>query len=179
METRHFKDLAVAIVVIILAVLLFKSVSVVRTVIEVPEESIYKYLALDEQLLDQIQSIEDSISDRKEFTFTVTRDPLEQNLIVRTRVDIEQEWRRMIESMMRLAATYIDEAGNRRAAIDYKGKMELYSVGDYINNNRITNIDSGKITLAQNGREQVLEVKRIPPKPAQIDDRVQREEYIW
>lgn len=179
METRHFKDLAIAIVVIILIVLAVKTYSVIRTVINVPEDSIYKDLALDTQLLDQIQQIEESIEDRKEFVFTVTRDPLEQNIVVRTRVDLELEWRRKIESMMRLAATYIDEHDNRKAAIAYRGKIELYEIGDYIDNNRIVNIDSGKITLAQNGREQILEVKPIPPKPAMIDDRVKQQEYIW
>jgi len=179
METRHIKDLTVGIVVIILIAFAFKMATVIRTVSDVPTESIYKDLAIDSQLLDQINQIEDSIADRKGFIFTVTRDPLEQNLIVRTRVDLELDWRRKIEAMMRLAATYIDEQGNRKAAIAYRGKTVLYGIGDYIDNNRIVNIDSGKITLARNGVEQILEVKPIPPKPAMIDEKVKREEYIW
>ncbi len=181
METRHIKDLTVGVLVIILIAFVFQMVSVIRTVNDVPEESIYKDLAIDQQLLEQIQQIEDSITDRKGFIFTVTRDPLEQNIVVSTRVDLELEWRRKVESMMRLAATYIDEQGNRRASIAYRGKMELYDVGDYIEDNRIVSIESGTITLAQNGREQILEVKPIPPKPAQIDTerRDRREEYVW
>ena len=179
METRHFKDLAIAIVVIILIVFLFKAVSIVRTVTDVPGQSVYKDLALDQELIDQIQSIEESITDRKSFVFTVTRDPLEQNIVVRTRVDLEQEWRRQIEAMMRLAATYIDEQCNKRAAIAYEGKTELYGLGDYINNNRVVNIESGRITLAQNGVEQDLEVKPIPPKPVQIQEERRQDQYIW
>lgn len=179
METRHFKDLAVAIVVIILIVFLFKAVSVARTVIDVPDQSPYKDLALDQELIDQIQSIEDSITDRKSFVFTVTRDPLEQNIVVRTQVDLEEEWRREIEAMMRLAATYIDEHGNKRAAIAYQGKTELYGIGDYINDNRVVHIESGLIRLAQNGIEQDLEVKPIPPKPRQIREDKRQDQYLW
>jgi len=179
MEARHIKDLTVGIVVILLIAFVFKMVSVIRTVSDVPKESIYKDLAIDSQLLDQINQIEDSITDRKGFVFTVVRDPLEQNLIVRTKVDLEQDWRRKIEAMMRLAATYIDEQGNKKAAIAYRGQTVLYGIGDYIDNNRVVEIDNGKITLARNGVEQVLEVKPIPPKPAMIDDRVKTEEYIW
>ena len=179
METRHLKDFTVAVVVIILFVFFLKTVNVVNTVREVPTDSRYKDMAIDAQLLDQIQQIEHSIRDRMDFIFTVTRDPLEQNLIVRTRVDLEKEWRRQVEEMMRLAATYVDEDGNRRAAIAYQGKTRLYGVGDYIDRNRIVDIDVGTITLMYQGRQNVLELKPIPPRPAQIDDRTRTQEYIW
>jgi translation elongation factor EF-Ts len=180
METRHFKDITVAVIVIVLFAFLLKSVSVVRTTEEVPSQSIHRDMAIDQDLLAQIQQIEESISDRKEFLFTVTRDPLEQNLIVRTRVDLEQEWRKKVEEMIRLAATYIDEHGNKKAAIAYQGKTNVYTVGDYIEQNRIAEIETGRITLVHQGIEQVLELKPIPPKPAQIDDRARRtQEYIW
>ncbi len=179
METRHLKDFSVAVIVIILFIFLLKTVSVVNTVQEIPVDSIHKDMAIDAQLLDQIQQIEYSIRDRMDFIFTVIRDPLEQNLIVRTRVDLEQEWRRKVEAMMRLAATYVDEYGNRKAAIAYRGKTELYAVGDYIEDNKIVDIDVGKITLLYQGHENILELKPIPPKPAKIDDRVRTQEYIW
>lgn len=180
MEARHFKDITVAIIVIVLFAFLLRAVNVVRASEDIPTDSIYKDLAIDAELLAQIQQIEESISDRRDFLFTITRDPLEQNLIVRTRVDLEQEWRKKVESMIRLAATYIDEHGNRKAAIAYQGETDIYEVGDYIDQNRIANIETGRITLVHRGIEQVLELKPIPPKPAQIDDRSRRsQEYIW
>lgn len=179
METRYIKDFTIAVAVIILFVFLLKTVNVVNSAQVVPVDSIHKDMAIDAQLIDQIQQIEHSIRDRMDFVFTVTRDPLEQNLIVRTRVDLEQEWRRRVEEMIRLAATYIDEDGNRRAAIAYRGETRLYGVGDYIDNNRIVDIDVGKITLLYQGRQNTLELKPIPPKPAQIDDRSRTQEYIW
>lgn len=182
METRHIKDLTVALIVIILIAFLIHMVGIIRNVTDVPAQSIYKDLAIDEELLDQIQQIEESITDRKDFVFTVTRDPLEQNIVVRTQVDLEEEWRKEVEAMMRLAATYIDERGNRLASIDYQGEINLYGIGDYINNNEVISIDSGKVVLAHNDLEQILEVKPIPPKPVAIDrDRRRREEreYIW
>lgn len=179
METRHLKDFSVAVVVIILFVFLLKTINVGRSVQEVPAESRYKDMAIDQQLLEQIQQIEHSIRDRMDFIFTVTRDPLEQNLIVRTRVDLEQEWRRKVEAMIRLAATYIDERGQKKAAIAYRGKTELYGIGDYIEQNQIIDIDTGRITLLYRGREQSLEITPIPPKPVQIDQRARTQEYIW
>ncbi|MBW6515488.1 MAG: hypothetical protein K0B81_02590 [Candidatus Cloacimonetes bacterium] len=179
METRYIKDFTIAIIVIILFVFLLKTVNVVNTVQAVPVESRYKDMAIDAQLIDQIQQIEHSIRDRMDFLFTVTRDPLEQNLIVRTRIDLEQEWRRQVDAMIRLAATYIDENGNRRAAIAYGGETRLYAIGDSVNNNRIVDIDVGTVTLTYQGRESTLELKPIPPKPAQIDDRSRSQEYIW
>lgn len=179
METRYIKDFTIAILVIILFVFLLKTVNVVNTAQAVPTDSIHKDMAIDAQLIEQIQQIEHSIRDRMDFRFTVTRDPLEQNLIVRTRVDLEQEWRRQVEAIIRLAATYVDEEGNRRAAIAYRGQTRLYAIGDYIDNNRIVDINVGNITLMYQGRESTLELKPIPPKPAQIDDRSRTQEYIW
>ena len=179
METRHIKDFTIAIIVIILFIFLLKALSVANNTHSIPVDSVYKDMAVDAQLLDQIEQIEHSIRDRMDFIFTVTRDPLEQNLIVRTRIDLEQEWRRQVEAMMRLAATYIDEHGNRKAAIAYQGQTNLYKIGDYINNNRIVDIDVGKITLMYQGRENTLEIQPLPPKPAMIDDRSQTQEYIW
>ncbi len=179
METKYLKDFAVALAIIILFAFVLKAANVIKLVNEVPEDSIYKQMALDDQLLEQIQQIEESINDRKEFKFTVIKDPLEQNLIVRTRVDLELEWRKKVDAMMRLAATYIDEHGNKKAAIAYKGKTDIYGIGDQINSNRITDIQSGKITLTSQGRQSVLELKPLPPKPALIDERASKQEYIW
>ncbi len=181
MESRHIKDFAIAVAVIILFAFIIKAVNVANSAEEVPAESIYRDMALDQQLLGQIQQIEHSIRDRMDFIFTVTRDPLEQNLVVRTRVDLEEEWRKKVESMMRLAATYIDEEGNKMAAVAYQGKTRVYGVGDYIEDNRITDIDHGRLTLVHNGQTTELELKPIPPKPAQIDSRSRTgtQEYIW
>lgn len=179
METRHLKDFTVAIIVIILFAFVLKAVNVVNTAQAVPSQSIYEDMAIDEQLLDQIQQIEHSIRDRMDFVFTITRDPLEQNLIVRTRVDLEEEWRRKVEQMIRLAATYVDEFDNRHAAIAYQGEINLYNVGDYIENSLIVDIKAGEITLSYQGHENTLLLEPIPPKPAQIDDRTRTQEYIW
>lgn len=181
METRHIKDFTLAVVVIILIAFLIHAIGIMRTSFEIPDESIYKDLAIDQQLLAQIQQIEESISDRMDFVFTVTRDPLEQNIVVRTQVDLEQEWREKVKSMIRLAATYVDDRGNRRASIDYQGEVKAYEIGDYIDNNRIESIVSGRVTLAYNGREQILEVEPIPSRPRRIerDRRDRQREYVW
>ncbi|MCB5230531.1 MAG: hypothetical protein WCX83_00545 [Candidatus Cloacimonas sp.] len=179
MESRHLKDFTIGLVVIVLFAFAIRAYYFIKAEDNIPAESRYKEMALGGDLLAQIEQIEDSIRDRKDFSFTVTRDPLEQNLIVKTKVDLEQEWRRQVEAMMRLAATYIDDQGNSKAAIAFQGKTEVYGVGDVIDNSKITNIENGKLTLVKSGRQTVLELKPIPDKPTKLDTRSNVKEYIW
>ena len=84
-----------------------------------------------------------------------------------------------VASMMRLAATYIDENGNGKAEIAYEGKTGIYSVGDTIGSSKITKIESGVLTLNNRGQSTVLELKPIPDKPTKLDTSSKVKEYIW
>lgn len=179
MEHKYIKDFAIALAVIAIFAFGVKIFNDYRNVEAIPIESRFKELALDQSLLEQIQQIEESIQDRKEFVFTVFHDPLEQNLIVRTRVDLEAEWRRKIESMMRLAATFVDEFGNRKASIAYRGAINIYGVGDRIDGKTILEIEQRRIKLRENGFTKELSVEPIPPRPVHLDDRTREQEYIW
>jgi hypothetical protein len=179
MESRHLKDFVIGLIVIVLFAFMVKVYYFIKNEEAIPQDSKYKEMSLGGDLLARIQQIEDSIRDRQDFKFTVTRDPLEQNLIVKTKVDLEQEWRRQVASMMRLAATYIDENGNGKAEIAYEGKTGIYSVGDTIGSSKITKIESGVLTLNNRGQSTVLELKPIPDKPTKLDTSSKVKEYIW
>ena len=170
MEEKYLKDLVIALIVIILIVLGVKCNNLYSDIKVVPVESKYKKLALSEDLFNQIQNIEHSIQDRKEFVFTVTKDPLEQNLIVKTIKDLEKQWRQEVEKMVRLESTIVPEVGRKMAAISHKGKTKLYSIGDNFFYGKITDIRKGKIVYSYKGKDNILALQKLPDKPDAIKD---------
>jgi len=125
-------------------------------------------MALGEELLNKIQNIETSIKDRKQFVFTVTKDPLEQNLIVRTIKDLELQWREEVENMVRLESTIVPESGSKKVVISYKGETKIYEVGDKFAKGIITEIRQGEISYRTNGAIEILKIEKLPEKPAVI-----------
>ena len=170
MEEKYLKDLVIALIVILLIVLGVKCNSLYSDIKVVPVVSKYRKLALSEDLFNQIQNIENSIQDRKEFVFTVTKDPLEQNLIVKTIKDLEKQWRMEVERMVRLESTIVPEVGRKMAAISHKGKTKLYSIGDNFFYGKITDIRKGKIVYSYKGKDNILALQKLPDKPEAIKD---------
>lgn len=181
MEEKYLKDFVIALVVILLIAFGVKDYYQKQKADAIPEQSKNAKLALSEELLSQIQSIEESIQDRKGFVFTVTKDPLEQNLIVKTRQDLEQQWREKIQAMVRLESTIITEHGKKIATIAHEGKTRIYSIGDSFKFGTITDIRNGEITFASNGRTGTLETKKLPAKPVEIQTKAGKSlrEYNW
>ncbi len=180
MEYRHFKDFTIAAIVVMVIVFGFTSYKYFTKASKVPFESKYKKMALSDKLLTQIKNIELSIQDRMNFTFTAVKDPLEQNLIVKTQVDLENQWKKRVEAMMRLSATYHLEDGKTYASIDYKGNSQIYKVGDSIEGNKILAIKDSYITIRKNGINGKLKLQAIPEKPASIKkDNVKEQELNW
>jgi hypothetical protein len=190
-EQKYLKDFVIILVVILLLAYGIKASSLYKKVQEVPEESIYKKMALSERLLSQIQEIDSSIRDRKNFYFTVEKDPLEQNLIVKTQKDLEMQWREEVESLIRLEMTIIPEIGEKKAAISYKGMTTLYGIGDMFDlggdfsagaRGTINDIQPGMISYTYKGNQYDMELSEIPPKPAQLktDSKAKSvREYNW
>lgn len=182
MEDKYIKDFVIILVVILLIAFGIKSYSLYNKIEEVPSKSKYSNIALGEKLLGQIKNIETSIQDRKEFSFGVQKDPLEQNLIVRTREDLEEQWRLRIENMVRLESTIIPEHGKKRAAIAYKGSTKIYTVGDSFVKGKIIDIKKGEITYLYNGRKGKIKVTKLPEKPKAIkknNKSRKNREYNW
>jgi len=170
MQDRYIKDLALALGVILLIVFAIRDYYIYNLTMKVPTESRYKHLSLSQELLDQIAQIEDSIKERKEFRFTVKRDPLKQDLIVQTRLDLLKEWEEMVRRMMRLTAT-IDDGESQRAIIEWNAKSNVVVVGDILNNKRITHISADFVEYTEGGMRGTLVPQSIPPKPEQLQGR--------
>ncbi len=179
MQEKHIKDLVIALAFIMLLVFGVVDYNLFTKVQKVPFDSKYTNIAMDETLLAQIQSIEHSISDRKSFNFTVTKDPLLQDLVVKTRLDLQKQWEEMVASMMRLSATFTDSFGRKKAMIAFDGKNNLVSVGDVIGGRKITDITNDKVYFTENGYKGFLEVQKIPPKPVELDETKKEKQYNW
>ncbi len=182
MEEKYLKDFVIILVVISLIAFGMKNVSLFSKLKEVPKESKYRELGLGDKLLSQIKEIEESIQDRKDFVFTVEKDPLEQNLIVKTMKDLQAQWHKMIENLVHLESTIIPEVGKRRAVIAYQGKANVYKVGDNFVKGKITAINQGEITYSYRGSVGKIKVKKLPPKPVELQTAGKTKsnrEYNW
>jgi hypothetical protein len=183
MSDKYIKDITILLGVVILIVLSFRVYYLYNQVNAVPAESIYNNIALNETLLERIHQIDNSITERKEFRFTVRRDPLKQDLIVQNRMDLLAEYEAMLRRLMRLSTVIEDNMGNSVAIIEYQGRQNVVKVGDTLGNRRFTNIDlaNKRAYFTEGGVSAHLVVTRVPPPPAELDssNRNNINEYIW
>ncbi len=169
MENKILKDFVITLsVLILLGLSIFTYLYSYRKITDLSEYSKFKNKSLSEELLRDIKSIEASIRDRKTFRFTVEKDPLEQNLIVKTKKDIYQQWVEDVRKMVRLASTLIDENGEKVATIAHEGQNKIYKIGDTISNMKITDIKQGVVEYVSGNRKGILELQKIPPFPEEI-----------
>ncbi len=180
MQDKHIKDLVIALGVILLIAFGFHGYILFYRTNSISEQSEFLTRAIDEGLLNQIQQIEESIKERKVFVFTVNKDPLRQDLIVQTKLDLQKQWADMVRSMMRLTAILKDSEGTQKAMIAFGGQTHLVQIGDVLNNKTITSISSDKVYFEEDGKIGFLTVEPIPPKPVQLDqNRSSTPEYNW
>jgi len=181
MENKYLKDFVIAFVVILIIAFAVNDYYLKKATAEIPAESIYKKIALSDELLEKIHDIERSIQDRKKFVFTVIKDPLEQNLIVKTKQDLVKQWQDKIERTVRLEATIIPEVGDRLASISYGGKTKHFKIGEKFEFGKITDIRPGEISYQFNGTNGVLALSKLPPKPIEISTKKNQKnrEYNW
>jgi len=169
METRFVKDFALSLIVIILFAFAVKDYTIFKKVNSVPEQSKYKDISVNEELMDKIKTIEASIQDRKMFAFNVPTDPLRQDPVIKDKLDRIQEWESMVANMVRVAATFVNEDNEKCAIIAYQGKSTLYHIGDTVAGRRIEDIKNGQVTYSIGGIRAAMAVQPIPPKPADLE----------
>ena len=183
MEHKYLKDFVIILIVTLMIAFGMKDYNLYHKVYKVPTDSMYKKIALSEGLLTEIHNIEESIRDRKQFVFTVIKDPLEQNLIVKTIKDIKKQWREDVENMVRLESTIVPENGRKQAAISHKGKTVIYSIGDKFIKGEITDIREGEITYTYQNTLGVLKLQKLPERPKEIQQNTSKtkksREYNW
>jgi hypothetical protein len=179
METRFIKDLAVALIFILLLAFAIKAFYTYKKVESVPLKSKYSDISVNEELITKIKDIEASIQDRKMFTFNVPTDPLRQDPVIKDKLDRLQEWENMVSNMARLAATFVNEDNETCAVISYQNKSGVYRVGDTVAGRYITEIKNGIVYYSSGGTRSYMTVQPIPERPVDIDTRTDNTEYNY
>ncbi len=168
MQLRFVKDLAIALIVILLFALAMRLFAIERGWVKIPVNSIYTKESVSDTLLNKIKTIENSIQDRKMFVFGSNRDPLRQGNIIKDKADREMEFREMLLNTFRLATTARDDYGNKIAFIEYRGTLHEARIGQVIEGRKILNIDDNSIRYSYNGITSTTELAPRPSKP--VDD---------
>ncbi|HOH98633.1 MAG TPA: hypothetical protein PL188_10055 [Candidatus Cloacimonadota bacterium] len=167
MQFRFVKDLAVILIVILLGAMAIITANEHRKVGKVPEKSIYTRESVSDSLMKKIQTIENSIQDRKMFVFNSNKDPLRQGNIIKDKIDRVQEFEDMVRNMFRLATTAIDERGNKIAYIEYQDVLHEARVGQTVAGRRIIDIGDKTIRYSVGGQTYTAE---LMPRPVMKDD---------
>ncbi|HPF08103.1 MAG: hypothetical protein PHU99_04635 [Candidatus Cloacimonetes bacterium] len=167
MQFRFVKDLAIALIVILLGFLAVRLVMVENRVSDVPEKSVYTKESVSDTLMSQIQTIENSIQDRKMFVFNSRKDPLRQGNIIKDKVDRQKEFEEMVRNTFRLSTTAIDEFGNRIAYVEYQDALHAARVGDTVAGRRILEINEKNIRYSMGGNTYTA---NLMPRPVMTQD---------
>ena len=82
MEYRYVKDLAIILLVASVIVLAVFAIKHYNTEQNVDSKSAYAEQEVDSNLLRKAIEIEEGISQRKDFSFSISKDPLKQDIIL-------------------------------------------------------------------------------------------------
>ncbi len=165
MQLRYLKDLAVTLIVIIFLVLGVRLYTNYYKMKNVPEHSIHSKESVSDALLTDIKAIESSIQDRKEFVFTITRDPLRQGNIIKDKLDLEREVLESVRNTFRLSSTSVLENGKKYATIEYRDQNYYATIGDTVEGRRIVDIGENWIKYYYGGNTVTAYLAPRPPMP--------------
>jgi hypothetical protein len=168
MQLRFIKDLAIALIVILLFAIAMRLFSIERSWAKVPAKSIHTKESVSDTLLNKIKTIENSIQDRKMFVFGSNRDPLRQGNIIKDKADRENEFQEMLLNTFRLATTARDDYGNKIAYIEYRGVLHEARIGQIVEGRKILDIGDTSIRYSLGGVISTTELAPRPSKP--VDD---------
>ena len=165
MQLRYLKDLAVTLIVIVFLVLGVRLYTNYYKMKSVPEHSIHSKESVSDSLLIKIKAIENSIQDRKEFVFNITRDPLRQGNIIKDKLDLEREFIESVKNTFRLSSTSILENGKKFATIEYRDQNYYATVGETVEGRRIIDIGDNWIKYYYGGNTVTAYLAPRPPMP--------------
>ena len=166
MQLRYVKDFAITLIVIIFLVLGVRLYTNYYKMKTIPSQSIHSKESVSDSLLTKIKGIEKSIQDRKQFVFTINRDPLRQGNIIKDKLDLEREFLESVRNTFRLSSTSILDNGHKFATIEYRDQNYYATIGDVIEGRRITDIGDNWIKYYYGGN---VVTTYLAPRPAMPD----------
>ena len=136
MEYRYVKDLAIILLVASVIVLAVFAIKHYNTEQNVDSKSAYAEQEVDSNLLRKAIEIEEGISQRKDFSFSISKDPLKQDIILPKKVD---------EIKLRLQKRYneirlygvLKFEDRILVGIDHKDLEGQYGIGDTVTGSNV------------------------------------------
>lgn len=185
MEYRYIKDLAYILLVasvIVLAVLAFNHYNTEQ---KVEPKSPFAEQEVDSNLLKKAIEIEQGIKQRKEFSFSIMKDPLKQDIILPQKVDeIKLRLQKRYNQIRLYGVLSFDDVV--LVGIEHKDLESQYRIGEKIqgSNLSIKSADpvTQKVVLSNGTRLEVearMDIYNIPsqPKPQQDNDILSNQNY--
>lgn len=131
MEYRYVKDLAYILLVASIIVLAVFATGHYNTEQNIDSKSAYAEQEVDSNLLRKAIEIEQGIKQRKEFTFSISKDPLKQDIILPQKVDeIKLRMQKRYNQIRLYGVLKFDE--ELLVGIDHKDVESQYRIGDKI-----------------------------------------------
>ncbi len=164
MQFRYLKDLAIALLFIALLAYGIRLVSYNSKAAKVPDK--HNPETVSATLREDIVSIEESISERKNTLFTVARDPLRQGNIIKDKFDKEKEMEDAIFNTFRpMGITRDEETGEQLVKVEFRGETFFAGVGGEIAGRRIAWINEQNVGVYYGGLTQTLSYQPVPVMP--------------
>lgn len=161
MEYRYVKDLAFILLFVAIITLLVFAYGHYKTEQSVVPKSIYAEQEVDSNLLKKAIEIEQGIMQRKEFSFSITKDPLKQDIILPQKIDeIKLRMQQRYNSIRLYGVQKFED--KILVGIEHKDIENQYTIGDVIEKSdpklRIKSADPEKQTVVlSNGKTLVVE----------------------
>lgn len=179
MEYRYVKDLAYILLVASIIFLAVFAVKHYNTEQGVDPKSAYAEQEVDSNLLRKAIEIEQGIKQRKEFTFSINKDPLKQDIILPQKVDeIKLRLQKRYNQIRLYGVLKFDD--ELLVGIDHKDIEAQYRIGEKIQGSRLSIRSADPITqtaVLSDGTklevEERMDVYDIPSEketPQQTDD---------
>ncbi|OQY27906.1 MAG: hypothetical protein B6244_09145 [Candidatus Cloacimonetes bacterium 4572_55] len=158
-QTRLLKDI---LFLFTAGLLIYMSIRTYQVYKETSSPSIQKGVVstgLDNELMDAVESMDQALSDRKGYTYSQSKDPMDATKIIifdlSDLYDMAELQAR--NKIMRLSCTIVDE--NPSAVIKYRGKSHVLHIGEKIGNKTVMEITQ-KMVRFDNG--EILYNKKAP-----------------
>lgn len=185
MEYRYVKDLAYILLVASVIVLAVLSFSHYNTEVKVKPKSPFAEQEVDSNLLRKAIEIEQGIKQRKEFSFSIMKDPLKQDIILPKKVDeIKLRLQRRYNQIRLYGVLSFDE--QLLVGIEHKDLESQYRIGEKIQGSNLSIKSADPVNqtvILSDGTkldvEERLDVFNVPSeqKTPQNDDNLSNQNY--
>jgi len=123
----------------------------------------------DPQLRETVDKLEADLRKRLTETFELDCDPLDLTRVIKTKKFIAKLGleTQETEGRMRLAATVVGK--NSSAIVKFRGRSNMLSVGDKLDNYKVTYISKNMVRLVRGGEVLELKTEKAPDTIAELE----------